>query len=164
MGDPYRLNQILINLTGNTLKFTTDDGIYIDAGVSQLSAKNCKLKITIRDTGIGIPENKLDKVFESFTQAYTDTTRLFGGSELGLAISRNLARILGGDITVISKVGKGSVFTLELPFERAADDLVTSVDQSLPESPNKADLSMYKFLLVEDNLMNQFVAIQILKR
>jgi CheY-like chemotaxis protein len=164
MGDPYRLNQILMNLTGNALKFTRDGGIYIDASVSELTATSCHLKVTVRDTGIGIPESKLDKVFESFTQAYTDTTRLFGGSGLGLAISRNLARILEGDITVSSKVGKGSVFTLEIPFNRAAEDADSATDEILPETPDKADLSKYRFLLVEDNLMNQFVAIQILKR
>lgn len=164
MGDPYRLNQILMNLTGNALKFTRDGGIYIDASVSQLTPTTCRLNVTVRDTGIGIPESKLDKVFESFTQAYTDTTRLFGGSGLGLAISRNLARMLEGDITVTSKVGKGSVFTLEIPYNRASEDADALFDQSLPESPDKADLSKYRFLLVEDNLMNQFVAIQILKR
>lgn len=164
LGDPYRLNQVLMNLTSNALKFTRDGGIYIDASVSKLTPEHCRLKITVRDTGIGIPESKLDKVFESFTQAYTDTTRLFGGSGLGLAISRNLARLLGGDITVTSKPGKGSVFTIEIPFDRAADEAEAMVDQSLPESPEKADLSKYRFLLVEDNLMNQFVAIQVLKR
>ncbi len=85
LGDPYRLNQVLMNLTSNALKFTRDGGIYIDASVSKLTPEHCRLKITVRDTGIGIPESKLDKVFESFTQAYTDTTRLFGGSGLGLA-------------------------------------------------------------------------------
>lgn len=164
LGDPYRLNQVLMNLTGNALKFTRDGGIYIDASVADLTPHSCRLTVTVRDTGIGIPESKLDKVFESFTQAYTDTTRLFGGSGLGLAISRNLARLLGGDVTVSSKPGKGSTFTLELPFNRAAEEVVEVGDESLPESPEKADLSKFRFLLVEDNLMNQFVAIQVLKR
>lgn len=163
IGDPYRLNQVLMNLSGNALKFTKEGSITIDVSSKILGKKQCEIAIVVRDTGIGIPSDKIDKVFESFTQAYADTTRLFGGSGLGLAISRNLARLLGGDITVVSKVGKGSVFTFTVTYDIADQEIVSAAKSAAPTS-DKADLSAYRFLLVEDNLMNQFVAIQILKR
>lgn len=163
IGDPYRLNQVLMNLAGNALKFTKEGTISIEVASKLLTKKECEIAVVVRDTGIGIPADKIDKVFESFTQAYADTTRLFGGSGLGLAISRNLARILGGDITVESKVGKGSVFTFTVKLELADQEIVSTSKVAAPTS-DKADLSPYRFLLVEDNLMNQFVAIQILKR
>lgn len=163
IGDPYRLNQVLMNLSGNALKFTKEGSITVDVSSKMLGKKQCEICIVVRDTGIGIPADKIDKVFESFTQAYADTTRLFGGSGLGLAISRNLARLLGGDITVESKVGKGSTFTFTVTYD-LADQEIASAGKSAAPTSDKADLSPYRFLLVEDNLMNQFVAIQILKR
>ena len=163
IGDPYRLNQVLMNLAGNALKFTREGSITIEVSSKLSSHKQCEIGVVVRDTGIGIPADKIDKVFESFTQAYADTTRLFGGSGLGLAISRNLARLLGGDIKVDSKVGKGSEFTLTVTYEMADQEIQNTSSVAAPTS-DKADLSPYRFLLVEDNLMNQFVAIQILKR
>lgn len=163
IGDPYRLNQVLMNLASNALKFTKEGSISIDVASKILGQKKCEISVVVRDTGIGIPADKIDKVFESFTQAYADTTRLFGGSGLGLAISRNLARLLGGDITVQSKVGKGSEFTFTVSYEMA-DQEIQNVSKVAAPTSDKADLSPYRFLLVEDNLMNQFVAIQILKR
>lgn len=163
IGDPYRLNQVLMNLAGNALKFTKEGSITIDVSTKLKGKKQAEICVLVRDTGIGIPAEKIDKVFESFTQAYADTTRLFGGSGLGLAISRNLARLLGGDITVDSKVGKGSAFTFTVTYD-IADQEIESTGKSTAPTSDKADLSPYRFLLVEDNLMNQFVAIQILKR
>lgn len=163
IGDPYRLNQVLMNLASNALKFTREGSITIDVSSKILGKLKCEISIVVRDTGIGIPAEKIDKVFESFTQAYADTTRLFGGSGLGLAISRNLARLLGGDITVESKVGKGSEFTFTVTYDMADEEIQSAAKSKAPSS-DKADLSPYRFLLVEDNLMNQFVAIQILKR
>lgn len=162
IGDPFRLNQILLNLSGNALKFTREGEVTIRIRVVEREASNCKLNIEVIDTGIGIPDEKLDAIFESFTQAYTDTTRLFGGTGLGLAISRNLARLQVGDIRVQSEVGKGSTFRIEIPYEISLQQSMDAEQSSITRVAK--DLSGKVILLVEDNKMNQFVAQQILKR
>lgn len=161
-GDPYRLNQILLNLTGNAIKFTSKGyvEIAIRIGKKQTPGK-INLQIDVVDTGIGIPERKLTTIFESFTQAYTDTTRLFGGTGLGLAITQNLIRLQGGEITVSSEVGKGSVFTVIMDFEMGNVSGISNEHQSIMEEKN---LNGMRILVVEDNKMNQFVAKQILQR
>lgn len=161
-GDPYRLNQILLNLAGNAIKFTSDG--YVELKVEllpeQVPGKN-RLRMSVIDTGIGIPEKKLTTIFESFTQAYTDTTRLFGGTGLGLAITRNLVHLQGGEIHVSSETGKGSVFSVELDFETGH----LSEQELSNELPmTKRSLQGVRVLVVEDNKMNQFVAKQILQR
>jgi signal transduction histidine kinase len=159
-GDPYRLNQILFNLVGNALKFTSKGSITIDVKLIETHDNKCKLMFNIIDTGIGIPEHKQSKIFESFNQAYTDTTRKFGGTGLGLAITKNLTILQNGNINIISKVGKGSVFSVELTFEKSEFkklEIDKFVDQVY-------DLSKFKILVVEDNVMNQFVAKQFFKK
>lgn len=109
MGDPTRLRQCLFNLVSNAAKFTEDGVITIKA-----SLEANKLCFIIRDTGIGMTEEQLEKIFEPFVQADESTTRKFGGTGLGLAITRKLARLMGGDVSVTSKLGQGSVFTLTI--------------------------------------------------
>lgn len=116
-GDPYRLNQILFNLVGNALKFTSKGAISVTVNLIQTEDNKSKVQFTASDTGIGIPEHKQSKIFESFTQAYTDTTRKFGGTRLGLAITKNLTLLQNGNISIKSKVGEGTTFGVELPFE-----------------------------------------------
>lgn len=159
-GDPYRLNQILFNLVGNAIKFTSNG--YVELKVKKLSESEgmVYLRFDVTDTGIGIPENKLETIFESFTQAYTDTTRKFGGTGLGLAITRNLVQLHGGELSVTSRSGEGSTFSFTLPYKLATPVKAEKADLADPSR----DLSHLKILLVEDNTMNQFVAIQILKK
>ena len=162
VGDPFRLNQMLLNLTSNAVKFTRVGSIEVGAKVITCTEDTCELSIWVRDSGIGIPTDKLEAVFESFTQAYTDTTRLFGGTGLGLAITRNLARLQNGEVSAASDYGKGSVFTITLPYQISKSRALIS-DVAIQNQTIK-DFTGRKFLLVEDNKMNQFVAKQILQR
>jgi PAS domain S-box-containing protein len=159
-GDPYRLNQILFNLVGNALKFTSKGAITVTVNLIETEENKSKVQFTVIDTGIGIPEHKQSKIFESFTQAYTDTTRKFGGTGLGLAITKNLTLLQNGNITIKSKVGEGTTFGVELPFE------TSTLSKIEDEKTNDEiyDLSKFKILVVEDNVMNQFVAKQFFKK
>ncbi|MCK8456386.1 sensor histidine kinase [Sphingomonas faeni] len=116
VGDAARIRQIVFNLLSNALKFTKRGRVVLAVDVGG----NGRLEIAVTDSGIGIPADKLEQIFESFAQADAGTTRQFGGTGLGLAICRNLARAMGGDVSVASVEGQGTTFTLALPFVRAA--------------------------------------------
>lgn len=161
-GDPYRLNQILFNLVGNALKFTSDGKVGVHVKIESEEPEMLKLRFDISDTGIGIPKDKQDKIFESFTQANTDTTRKYGGTGLGLAITKNLTQLQGGDISISSEVGKGTTFSVIIPYHRGEKSVVQEREKKSAEETY--DLSKLKILLVEDNLMNQFVAKQFFKK
>ena len=148
IGDPTRLSQILLNLLGNAIKFTMAGQVALEVTVKQAGGRQAVgqpvapsplLLFTVTDTGIGIPVDKLEGVFERFTQADTSTTRRFGGSGLGLTICRQLIELMGGHIWVESEVGVGSAFSILVPFDvwNAADDPAAAPvdmdpDQSLP--------------------------------
>src|SRR5690606_13614512 len=118
--DPGRLRQILSNLIGNAVKFTERGEVSVTTSLEEGS-----LRVCVQDTGIGIDPAQLEAVFEPFSQADASVTRRFGGTGLGLTISRNLARMLGGEITARSAPGAGSAFTLTLPADPAAAMLAT---------------------------------------
>ncbi|MFY8019650.1 MAG: response regulator [Bacteroidia bacterium] len=159
-GDPYRLNQILYNLIGNALKFTEKGGIDINLKTNpKYKNRNC-LIIEIIDTGIGISKENQKRIFESFTQAGPDTTRKYGGTGLGLTITKSLVEIQNGEIELESELNVGSTFRLYLDFDRSNQ---IKFNQNLQKADNNPDLSNYKILLVEDNKMNQFVTTQIFK-
>lgn len=135
MSDQQRLNQILNNILSNALKFTESGGVEIDfAPETAGGSGEPKLVITVKDSGIGIPADKLQGIFESFRQADGGTSRRYGGSGLGLAISRNLAELLGGTIAVESTIGVGSTFTLRLPLQ--------PIPQTAPAAPALAPLAV----------------------
>ena len=117
-GDPARLRQIVFNLLSNALKFTREGSVTLSCRVVAADSGE-RLSIVVRDTGIGIPSDKLEMIFESFRQADAGTTRQFGGTGLGLAICRNIAHAMDGDVTVESEPGAGSAFALTLPLRRA---------------------------------------------
>lgn len=119
--DPVRLRQILVNLVGNAVKFTATGFVELSASVTMLSGTQF-IKIEVKDTGIGISEDKQKTIFERFVQANSDISTRFGGTGLGLSISRDLAKLMGGSIKVESKMGEGSTFTLFLPLLHAPDD------------------------------------------
>jgi PAS domain S-box-containing protein len=149
VGDPTRLRQVLLNLIGNAIKFTEAGEVSLRVAADGNSAVPTALRFTITDTGVGIPEAKVNGVFERFTQADSSTTRRFGGSGLGLTISKRLVELMGGRIWVESIVGKGSVFSFALPFEVWAGTpvRVTVAGQTDPEPP----LPALHILLAEDS-------------
>lgn len=157
IGDPVRLNQILINLIGNAIKFTEKGEVKVKVEMLEDDDTNVKLKFAIEDTGIGIPEDKLDSIFESFTQASSATTRKYGGTGLGLTITKQLIELQGGSISVTSKPGVGSTFSFALTFKKGVVE--TPVIKAVSET-NKLShpFSDVQILLVEDNLINQKVA------
>jgi CheY-like chemotaxis protein/anti-sigma regulatory factor (Ser/Thr protein kinase) len=124
--DPTRLRQVLVNLVGNAVKFTKVGTVTLRLLAVQESVDGPRLAIEVEDSGIGIPANKLETIFEPFAQADNSTTRRFGGTGLGLAIARRLARGLGGDLVVESVVGQGSTFRLEVAAQPAEPGLAPS--------------------------------------
>ena len=154
VGDETRLTQILINLTGNAIKFTDSGAVTIAAKLENTSGRMAKIHFSVEDSGIGIPEDKLVKIFESFGQASADTTRKYGGTGLGLSISKQLVELYDGKLQVKSTVGKGSTFYFSIPLEISEAPKI-----ELPEAPSSdSKLSQLQILLVEDNLFNQMVA------
>ncbi|NTV53031.1 MAG: PAS domain-containing protein, partial [Candidatus Firestonebacteria bacterium] len=129
LGDSARVRQILMNLLGNAIKFTDMGEVVLTVDVFLLEPKACQLIFTVTDTGIGIPREQQNQIFESFTQADDSTTRRFGGTGLGLSITKQLVELMGGKIEVKSEPGKGSTFTVILPF------LKTEKSDAAPEIP-----------------------------
>jgi len=148
-GDPTRVRQIVSNLISNALKFTETGSISLSA-----SYGDGALLLSVADTGIGIPADKLAQLFSRFFQADQSTTRRFGGTGLGLAICRDLASLMGGDIQVRSEFGVGSTFTARLPLLRIGDAPVIVEDETLPEGGLNTAL---RVLAAEDNTTNQMV-------
>ncbi|MBA3972253.1 MAG: response regulator, partial [Bacteroidetes bacterium] len=160
IGDPTRLNQVLLNLVGNAIKFTERGEVKIRVELLSETKDEVDIKFSVIDTGIGIEEKKLDTVFEEFTQERNETTRKYGGTGLGLTIARQLVEMQGGTIEVKSKVGEGSVFTFNLKFKKNMNkDLgVKGKPIELPAVQQEN----VNVLLVEDNLLNQILAKKVL--
>ena len=147
-GDITRLRQILVNLVNNAIKFTETGEVFITVSLKSNHRKNIELQFSVKDTGIGIPEDRLDKLFKAFSQVDSSTTRKYGGTGLGLAISQKLCRLMGGDIWVESKFGEGSVFYFTIQSTIAPTKHKTNYVKSLIELQGK------RVLLVDDNLTN----------
>jgi len=161
IGDPTRLRQVLLNLLGNAIKFTESGEVTLRVAPDADAAVPGALRFSVSDTGIGIAEEKLGAVFERFTQADSSTTRKYGGSGLGLTISKRLVELMGGRIWVESAVGKGSVFSFAVPLEirteparRAAVPVGTGSDRPLPA---------LQILLVEDSPDNRTITVAFLQ-
>jgi signal transduction histidine kinase/DNA-binding response OmpR family regulator len=149
-GDPLRIRQILVNLLGNAIKFTGKGEVSVTvrqsaAPVEKEGKKYLHLLITVRDTGIGIPLDKISRIFESFTQADSSTTRRYGGTGLGLTISKSLAELMGGRLSADSQPGEGSLFSLELQLEIADDK---------PSGFPMLKTPLHKVLIIDDNATN----------
>lgn len=147
-GDPGRLKQVLMNLVSNAVKFTDKGEVVCEARSLGQTDNTVSIRIEVRDTGVGIPADKLEEIFDSFAQADTSTTRVHGGSGLGLAISKSLVETMNGRIGVESVVGVGSVFHVELDLDIAPADTGTDSD-SIDRLGGK------RVLVVEDNAANQ---------
>ena len=148
-GDPGRLRQILINLIVNAIKFTDAGEVVVRVEVANTQEDACRVTFTVEDTGVGIPSDRLDTLFDAFSQVDTSTKRAFGGTGLGLTISRQLAEAMDGTIAVESSAGRGSTFTLTLPFA-IAEHLETS-----REKQERSELRELRVLIVEPNALNR---------
>jgi len=148
-GDLGRIRQVLINLTSNAIKFTEKGHVLIDVEVDTLSEDEVSLRISIEDSGPGIRADKLESIFDKFTQADTSTTRRYGGTGLGLAISKQLVQLMGGTIAAKSRVGAGSTFWFTLPLALQEDPPV--------EAGLHVDLTHVRVLIVDDNSANRLV-------
>lgn len=155
-GDEVRLNQVLLNLLSNAVKFTEEGEIMLSARVLEKNEAAVKVSFQVRDTGIGIPKDKLEAVFGSFTQVMHGGHRKYQGTGLGLAITRRLVELMGGKITVESQVGKGTVFKVLLSFKHASGDVPRPATQAF--SKDGSAYGAKKVLVVEDNKINQIVA------
>ncbi len=162
-GDPYRLNQILVNLIGNATKFTTKGGVDIKVSIEEKTAKDVILNFAITDTGIGIEKDKVDEIFDSFTQASMNTSRKYGGTGLGLSITRQLLELQGGKISVESKLNRGSTFKFSIPYTYSKADSSTQFIHK-DSIEYRSLLNGKKFLVVEDNEINQKVVRHVLQQ
>jgi two-component system sensor histidine kinase/response regulator len=147
-GDGARLRQVLTNLIGNAVKFTEHGEVFIEAALAGESVDSATMLISVRDTGIGIPEERQADVFESFTQADGSTTRRYGGTGLGLAISKQLVGLMGGKLGVKSAPGEGSTFWVRLRFDKQARSAAGGEPPALSIAGRRA-------LVVDDNLTNR---------
>ena len=161
-GDPYRLSQILLNLVGNAIKFTEKGNVTIRVSKIMEQSNNIELKFSVEDTGIGIAKDKLDYIFDMFTQETSSTTRKFGGSGLGLAICKKLVELQGGTIFVESEPGKGSVFSFIIQYQ-VEKNIPVSETPTKEEPTIKNNLKGLRILLAEDNEFNQMVAVDTLE-
>jgi signal transduction histidine kinase len=157
IGDPYRLSQVLLNLAGNAVKFTEKGSITIQCKKVKEENKNIWIEFSVKDTGIGIAEEIVPKIFESFTQASSDTTRKYGGTGLGLTISKQLVELQAGTIHVKSTLGEGSTFSFILPYQ-AGSEMTKEEKVKNPDPILIDELRKKRILLVEDNPFNQIVA------
>jgi signal transduction histidine kinase/DNA-binding response OmpR family regulator/ABC-type amino acid transport substrate-binding protein len=156
IGDPTRLRQIIINLIGNAVKFTDDGEIIVKSQLVSKENQHVELKISVQDTGTGIPDDKLDQIFESFSQADTTITRKYGGTGLGLTISKQLVKMMDGEILVESEIGQGSIFYFNAKFEKADET----------EVREQVDVSLFKgkrVFIIDDNQTNRLILKKILE-
>lgn len=169
--DPVRLKQIIMNVVGNSIKFTESGEIKITVRLYEADNDRSKLQLAISDTGIGIPQDKLESIFEQFTQADASTTRKYGGTGLGLSICKQLCEALGGSIRVESVMNEGSTFICEIdPGPLNGIEMIVDNDAFAERNEKKADETSeqvslpYKILVVDDSEVNRKLAGLVLKR
>jgi signal transduction histidine kinase/HPt (histidine-containing phosphotransfer) domain-containing protein len=152
IGDALRLRQILINLLSNAMKFTHNGIVRLSVKPAQQSSKDLKLVIVVSDTGIGISAENIKRVFDEFEQAETSTTRDYGGTGLGLTITQNLVRLMGGEILVKSDPGKGTTFKVTIPVQIATEAAAGTIPEEITDFPA---LKGKRILIVDDELYNR---------
>ena len=152
IGDGLRLRQILINLIGNAIKFTQHGEVFVGVSLkNSMSAQPLMLEFTVRDTGIGIPLNKINQLFKAFSQVDSSTTRKYSGTGLGLVISEKLVKMMDGEIWVTSKPDAGSTFSFTMKTAESTKPLKNSVNYSMADQMGK------RILVVDDNLTNRAI-------
>ena len=164
LGDPTRLRQVLVNLLTNAIKFTNTGMVKLLADITNIGENNITMYLEVRDSGIGMTPEQMEKIFDPFIQAETGTTRKYGGTGLGLAITKNIIEMMGGKLSVESTPGVGSKFSFELTFDTidvSADDIL---DKKIIFNEYEKPLFEGEVLLCEDNAMNQQVICEHLAR
>jgi len=169
IGDPGRLRQIITNLISNAIKFTKKGEVRLTVAEESQTHSRSVLHFTVSDSGIGIPESKQKQIFQAFSQADGSTTRQYGGTGLGLSISSKLVKLMGGQIWVESKPGKGSEFhfTVKLEINRISQGEVINKKKkkvTITSQISQEQIQKYRILLAEDNLINQMVAKRLLEK
>lgn len=164
LGDVIRIRQILINLLSNSVKFTASGEVVVGVSSRSLPAGDCELHFSVRDTGIGIPPDRIDRLFQPFMQADASTTRRFGGTGLGLSISKRLAELHGGRLWVESEAGRGSCFhfTVRTQAAKASDRAISADGDEF--DPQLAARHPARVLVAEDNPVNQKVLMRMLQK
>jgi len=163
LADPVRLRQLLVNLLHNAVKFSDRGTVRLGVLVLDDAQSALRVRFSVRDTGIGIPKDKIDSIFGAFTQLDGSSTRRHGGSGLGLAIVRELATLMGGDVHVESEVARGSHFWVDLPLQAAPGDAQALAGLEPNDAADADDEGSVSVLLVEDDLVNQMVVEEMLK-
>lgn len=161
--DPTKLSQIIINLVNNALKFTKNGHVRLIANIEEVQDQTIRINFQVADNGIGIPEDKQSEIFESFSQGSIEINRKYGGTGLGLTIVKRLVELLGGTITVNSKVGLGSTFTFSLPFEVSSVEALAEPEVTPEEVHPETVVKGKRILLVEDNKINQMITRKMLE-
>jgi len=161
LGDPVRLGQILTNLVSNAIKFTDSGKVIISASIAKQQKNTCTIDFKVEDTGIGIAKDKLESIFDSFTQGSSDTTRKYGGSGLGLTITKRLLELQNSTIKVRSEIAKGSEFYFSLTFKVNHKQQKAKTETVLASTN---DLKGTKLLIVEDNMINIFLMKNFMKQ
>ncbi|UII20977.1 response regulator [Fulvivirga ligni] len=161
VGDSTRLSQILNNLSGNAIKFTNEGSITLSAHVTEDHGDTVDIEFSVKDTGIGIAPDKINNIFDQFTQAEKETTRKYGGTGLGLAITKKLTHLMNSEIKVDSTLGEGSNFHFTISFRKS--DYGIQKESFNNSEDIDAQLKDLKVLLVEDNMINQMVAMKFLR-
>jgi signal transduction histidine kinase len=162
-GDKLRLNQILFNIVGNAVKFTDAGFVKINVGLAESNGDNFKIKFTVVDSGIGIPSEKVDTIFETFTRIRTKD-RIFEGTGLGLSIVKSLVTQQEGTVWATSILGEGTTMYVEMPFTKAASLVEIEERNNTPAAYQDSKDDIFKLLLVEDHKMNQIVARKTLEK
>lgn len=163
IGDPTRLTQILLNLVSNAVKFTEKGKVQLDVRLFTEDKLNATIAFAVADTGIGIEQDKIDFIFDSFSQVNRSDTRLYGGTGLGLTITKKLIEMQGGTISLKSKLGEGSTFLVVLKFEKGAAGNLANHKYTLSEMAANP-LGRLRLLVVEDNELNRVVTTDTIKK
>lgn len=164
LGDPVRLRQVLVNLADNALKFTDAGRVTLRCDTAGCAAGEVTLRFTVSDTGIGIPADKLERIFEPFTQADGSITRRYGGTGLGLAISARLVGLMGGRISAESEPGRGSAFHFQIRCPVVRSPALAASPEGAQEAPIAARLRGLRVLVAEDNPVNKKLIVRLLEK
>lgn len=164
LGDPLRLFQVILNLIGNAIKFTEKGSVSLTVDIVDSNERELTMKVCVSDTGIGISDDNLHKLFQAFSQADTTTTRRFGGTGLGLNISQKLVNAMGSEIMVESEFGQGSEFSFVVTFARTTNEELAQFKAQELQLDYQIEFKGQKILLVEDNELNQDLALAFFSR